>query len=657
MPKQSIAYTDFTEGVYSPFLEGRINLEGYYSSTKTQDNFLSDPSGVLQKRKGLRYVGEADQANFDSRLIPFQFSKTESLLLEFANKKINVWEKGSKIHTITTIFEQGELFEFQYVQRHDLIFIVHPKHPPQELKRTGNTSWSIGALSYKNDNLFNSTDNYPSCITFHEQRLVFSGTTNNPDTIYFSQTDDKYNFTVVEAGSSNASDQDPFQIKIYSDQLNTVNNLSSDQVLYVGTTGGVYRVKSSSNNAALSYKDHDIKKHTTYGVDAKQSVSAGDTIFFLQMYKRKLRSIKFDLESDKYMSQNIIIKAQNLTDNATIEQIAVTDDPHSMIICVLSNGQALTFHYEPSEKIAAWAKITTNGEIKSIAKINTESHEEVYFIVKREVDGVDKRYIEKMVLNNNESDIDSFYVDSGISINGTQQTIATLNTQNNTIQTSSGLFLADDHIGSIISNGLGEAEIKTVTSSKLATVEITKTFGDNTTYTFDSGKWYIKRNKIVGLSHLKGLTVNILGDSATFPPQKVEHDTIKLTDKSFCKNIHVGLPYDANIQLPRPEAGSAIGTSQGKLKRINEMTIRLYKSMSLRVGISSKEEAPQNEDLSEQIFRLNNDKVGVAPDLFTGDKKIIYRGNYDKESRIWIRHDFPTPCYLIAVFMDITTND
>ena len=659
MPNVSIAHSDFTEGVYSEFLQGRINLEGYYSSTVIQDNFLTEPTGVLRKRKGTSYIANSHSQNESSRLIPFQFNKGDGIIIEFSQDGEVRFLKNNAVLTVELTgscpYKKNEIHEFQYVQIKDIVFLVHPNHAPLKLTRSSDNSWMIGSISFHNTNLFGTTGHYPSCVTMHEQRLVFAGTDENPDTIYFSEAGDLYDFTLV---TSNQKASDPFQIKIYSSQLNAVRTLTSDTVLYAGTTGGIYRIKSSSNSAALSYDDHDVKKQTSFGTGIQQSVSAGDTIFFLQRYAQKLRAINIDLESDKYISQNVSIKAEHLTRDAYIVQMAVATEPNTMIICVLNTGDAIVYHYEPSEKVAGWSKITTNGSFESVAVINNEAQEEVWFVVKRTLGSATHRYIEKLVQNDKESDLDTFYVDSGVTYNGTQTslpiTLKTTSGNNVPVVSSSGSPFTSSHVGDKIKhlNGTGLAEIKKVISSKKIEIDITNTFSSKHLI---AGNWAILKNKIAGLSHLEGLSVNILGDSARFPAQTVKNGAVLIT--SHANIINAGLAYNADIQLPRPEGGSAIGSAQAKFKRINKITTRLYKSSGLRVGISDRENIPTDSQLAEQIFRSTSDGMGRAPELFTGDKEVTYKGTYDKDSRIFFRNNYPTPCYLIAVFLDMITND
>ena len=44
---------------------------------------------------------------------------------------------------------------------------------------------------------FSGTTGHPSCVTFFEQRLIFAGTINEPQTLYFSKSGDYENMTLV----------------------------------------------------------------------------------------------------------------------------------------------------------------------------------------------------------------------------------------------------------------------------------------------------------------------------------------------------------------------------------------------------------------------------------------------------------------------------
>lgn len=50
---------------------------------------------------------------------------------------------GSTPYQITTVFTEDEIFDVQFTQLNDIIWLAHPTHPPQKLIRTSADSWTI----------------------------------------------------------------------------------------------------------------------------------------------------------------------------------------------------------------------------------------------------------------------------------------------------------------------------------------------------------------------------------------------------------------------------------------------------------------------------------------------------------------------------------
>ena len=77
---------------------------------------------------------------------------------------------------------------------------------------TASADWSLGA--------FSDTTGHPSCVTFFEQRLVFAGTTNQPQTIFFSKSGDYENMDANIGGT--VADGDAIIYTIASNQVNAI---------------------------------------------------------------------------------------------------------------------------------------------------------------------------------------------------------------------------------------------------------------------------------------------------------------------------------------------------------------------------------------------------------------------------------------------------
>ncbi len=115
-------------------------------------------------------------------------------------------------------------------------------------------------------------------------------------------------------------------------------------------------------------------------------------------------------------------------------------------------------------------------------------------------------------------------------------------------------------------------------------------FGSDTTAAFfvDSGLAYSGSSvsSLSGLYHLEGQSVSVLANGATHSAQTATSGGISLN--FAITSAAVGLGYTSEMQTLRIEAGSADGTSQGKPKRIHDVTIRLHETVGAEVGTDRK---------------------------------------------------------------------
>ena len=151
-----------------------------------------------------------------------------------------------------------------------------------------------------------------------------------------------------------------------------------------------------------------------------------------------------------------------------------------------------------------------------------------------------------------------------------------------------------------------------------------------------------------GLSHLEGETVSILGDGSVHPDVTVASGAVTL--QRYVTKAHAGLAYNSTLRTLRVDAGSQMGTSQGKMKRINEVTVRLQKTVGLKVGRDAN-------NLDVVPFRSSADLMDVAIPMFNGDKEIELNSNYGTDGQLTIRQDQPLPMVVQAVFATLSTFD
>jgi hypothetical protein len=73
-------------------IAGRTDVKKYYSACRILENFNCEPYGGISKRPGTYYISEAADQNAAGRIITFQRSTTESIILEFSNETIQFYK-------------------------------------------------------------------------------------------------------------------------------------------------------------------------------------------------------------------------------------------------------------------------------------------------------------------------------------------------------------------------------------------------------------------------------------------------------------------------------------------------------------------------------------------------------------------------------------
>ena len=734
MARVAAQLTNFTAGELSPRLDGRNDLSKYPAGCKTLENIVIYPHGAAARRPGTQFIAEVKTSSAKTRLIPFEFSTTQTYILEFGNQYMRVYKdkgqvlSGGSAFEISTPYLTAELFDIKFAQSADVMYITHPSHETKKLSRTDHTAWTLATVDFTNGpfldtntstttfqpsgtsgsvnitasaNTFVSTDvgrlirigdgiakvtgftsatlvavttstnfantnavtdwslgafsettGFPSCVTFFEQRLVFAATLNNPQTIYFSKSGDYENMDANIGGT--VADDDAVVYTIASNQVNAIRFLSPTRTLIIGTAGGEFAVYGGGDNDAITPTNIIIKKQSNYGGANVDAVPVGNATLFLQRAKRKIRELAYNFDVDGYIAPDLTILAEHITKGG-ITQMAYQEEPLSIVYAVREDGELVALTYQRDQQVVAWHRHifggafgTGNAVCESIAVIPTDLDEyEVYVIVKRTINGATKRYVE--VLNTfdfTETDNTSFnYLDSQLNYDGVSSTLngdisnsaTTVVVADGTNFNSSGKIKIGKEI--IAYTGKSTNNLTGCTRGQNLTTAAAHTSGDTVDQVVET---------LSGLTHLEGQTVSILADGATHPTKTVSSGAISL-DRA-AKKVKVGLSYTSLLQTMRIDAGSQNGTSQGKTKRIYEITIRLFETVGVEVG-------PDLDNMERIPFRSSANPMneGIAP--FTGDKEVEFRGNYDTDGFIVVRQTQPLPLTVLSVYPRLVTND
>jgi hypothetical protein len=509
---------------------------------------------------------------------------------------------------------------------------------------SASTDWALGA--------FSDTTGYPSCVTFYEQRLVFAGTEAQPQTLYFSRSGDYENMDENRGGT--IADDDAIIYTIASNQVNAIRFLSATRTLIVGTVGGEFSVSGGGSDDPVTPTNILIKKQSNHGCANTDAIPVGNVTLFLQRAKRKVRELAYNFDVDGYVAPDMTILAEHISESG-FNEMSYQQEPNQIIWAVREDGQLAGLTYQREQQVVAWHRHIFGGSFgtgdsvcETVATIPTNDKEyQTWVIVKRTIDGVTRRYVEYInEFDFNEDDNTEFnFLDSQLIYSGATTTLDTTinNSVTSIILTSATSFTTT---GTIKINN----EIITYTGISSNTLTGCVRGTNSTTAAAHTSGVTVSQvvNSVTGLDHLEGQTVSVLAGGSTHPDKTVASGAITLT--RFVNDVKVGLSYTSLLQTMRIDAGSQNGTSQAKTKRIYNITVRLYESIGVEVG-------PDLNNMESIPFRSSAQLMNTPIPVFTGDKEVEFRGNYETDGYIYVRQTQPLPLTVLSLYPELITND
>jgi hypothetical protein len=152
-----------------------------------------------------------------------------------------------------------------------------------------------------------------------------------------------------------------------------------------------------------------------------------------------------------------------------------------------------------------------------------------------------------------------------------------------------------------------------------------------------------------GLQHLVGRQVDVLVDGSYIGRKTVAGDgsiTLGVTGSV----VVAGLPYEAWFRTLPPSIGGPDGASQGKIKRIPALTVRLAEALGLRFTV-------QGGDSIVLETRVDGAPTDEAPPLFTGDRRLEAVGDYERDGQITIERIAPVPATVLALLAEMEVSE
>lgn len=286
-----------------------------------------------------------------------------------------------------------------------------------------------------------SVNNYPSAVTYHEQRRFFAGTNNKPQSIFATRNGTESNLT----SSVPSQADDGLEFRLAAVQQNRIRHLIPLSDLMGLTAGGEWRI-FADNEPAITPTSLTVKPMGYSGASNVQPVVTSGSILYVQAQGSRVRELAFGGESGAgtYRSIDMGIMAPHLFNGRMVQDLAYSRAPDQICWAVRSDGTLLGMTYVPEQQVYGWHQHDTDGFFESVCTVAENNEDATYVVVRREIGGRSVRFIERLASRLFTELSDAYFVDCGGTYVGPPTT------------TISGLWHLNGEIVQILADGAVE---------------------------------------------------------------------------------------------------------------------------------------------------------------------------------------------------------
>lgn len=212
-------------------------------------------------------------------------------------------------------------------------------------------------------------------------------------------------------------DDDAIEVTLAGSRATRIKFVVPRNRLWIGTAGGEWTL--SGSGGPVTPESIQANQEGTCGASPARPESVGFATLYIQRAGRKIREMSYRFESDAYVSKDLTILSEHITETG-LSAMAFVQEPDSIVYGVRNDGALVALTYVPDQEVAAWARITTDGAVEHAVSVynDNEHRDELWAVVRRTVNGTERRYIEFLEGDFDGSVENGFYVDSGLTYDG-----------------------------------------------------------------------------------------------------------------------------------------------------------------------------------------------------------------------------------------------
>lgn len=664
----------FNGGEVTPEFFGRIDDAKYQTGLALCQNFIVLPHGPVANRGGTAFVREVRDSLVKTRLLKFNWSADQTMVLEFGDGYFRFHTNGATVidgvapYEISHPYTADQLFDVQYVQSADVMTLVHPAHPPRELRRYGALDWRLV------DIVFGTRAPTPGALS-----LSASGTPTNPKDYIYGIT------TVVGAEESLLGPTATVSNNL--DEAGTANTMTwaavpgVDYYRVYRFEGGVMAFVGVAE--ATAFRDEGIVADVSLTPPNAKNPFTGtgkypSTVTYFE--QRRVFGGTIDEPQMLWMTKpgtesNLNTSLPVRDDDAVNFRLAARERNsirhlvplQDLIVPTQAAGWRIGEDVTPTSikaKPQAWTgaskvpPLTTNASLVFGAARGGHVRELGYSqdaggYITNDLSLRATHLFDGRVLVDSAQSEAPYAICWFVSSNGWLLGVTYLPEQNIAAwhrHTTQGAFESivvvaegeEDALYAVVRRTIGGETRRYV--ERMHTRAVTDEDAADAFFV-DAGVHYSGpaiSSVAEGLSHLEGQTVAIVADGKVLSPRVVTGGGIPLDRPAT--DVIVGLPIIMRGQT-LPFAAEMQGFGQGRPKNV----LKVWARVNMTRGFWS---GPSFDDMLEVKPRTGNN-MGDPPPLFSGELEMVSPAKWDVDGALCFEQRDPLPCTLLSLVLEV----
>ena len=270
-----------------------------------------------------------------------------------------------------------------------------------------------------NYNPFNEAGKYPALVFFWSQRLGWSSSLNYPFTVWLSAAGALESLGL----STSAVSDEAVEVTLATTRANEIVWATGEQDILLATTNGVWTLKGIDEGDRMP----NFQKQGGAGGAAVQPVIIGGSLLYILQGSMGIGELAYSYQSEKHEMIELSILSQHIFNGRKVAGWCVQSNPYGVVWLYFTDGTYAAMTYLKVHEVIGFHQHETDGFIESMCCIPGDDYDRVYASIIRNINGTEKRFIERMenYFIESEDASDAFFVDSGVTYDGAPTSVLT----------------------------------------------------------------------------------------------------------------------------------------------------------------------------------------------------------------------------------------